>query len=141
MASGAVECGHGRIAVHKRVYWILNAIDQRIGFLHLDAGRQKTFYYYLTDQAGSVMQVIREDGTVVNRYDDDAFGNAVAANTSEQVENRYRFLGRRLSPRRPGSKPKRRGEELKIVFPELTMGYDPVTNRQRYWNTIKSENH
>jgi YD repeat-containing protein len=77
--------------LHKRVYWILNAIDQRIGFLHLDAGGQKTFYYYLTDQVGSVMQVIREDGTVVNRYDYDAFGNAV-----EEGRN-----GRRRGLRRP----------------------------------------
>jgi len=68
--------------------------------LHLDAGGQKTFYYYLTDQVGSVMQVIREDGTVVNRYDYDAFGNAVAANTSEQVENRYRFQGREYDAHR-----------------------------------------
>jgi RHS repeat-associated protein len=68
--------------------------------LHLDAGGQKTFYYDLTDQVGSVMQVIREDGTVVNRYDYDAFGNAVAANTSEQVENRYRFQGREYDAHR-----------------------------------------
>jgi RHS repeat-associated protein len=46
------------------------------------------------------MQVIREDGTVVNRYDYDAFGNAVAANTSEQVENRYRFQGREYDAHR-----------------------------------------
>jgi RHS repeat-associated protein len=46
------------------------------------------------------MQVIREDGTVVNRYDYDAFGNALAANTSEQVENRYRFQGREYDAHR-----------------------------------------
>jgi hypothetical protein len=50
--------------VHKRVYWILNDIDRRVGFLHLDAEGQKTFYYYLTDQVGSVLQVIREDSAV-----------------------------------------------------------------------------
>jgi RHS repeat-associated protein len=41
-----------------------------------------------------VLQGIREDGAVMNRYDYDAFGNAVAANTSETVENRYGFQGR-----------------------------------------------
>jgi RHS repeat-associated protein len=82
---------HDRSPARSRLLFVL---------LHLDAGGQKTFYYYLTDQVGSVMQVIREDGTVVNRYDYDAFGNAVAANTSEQVENRYRFQGREYDAHR-----------------------------------------
>jgi RHS repeat-associated protein len=60
----------------------------------------KTFYYYLTDQVGSVLQVIREDGAVMNRYDYDAFGKAVAAHTSETVENRYRFQGREYDAHR-----------------------------------------
>jgi hypothetical protein len=79
---------------YKRIYWILNPIDQRIGFLHLDTGGQKTFYYYLTDQVGSVRQVIREDGTVVNRYDDDAFGNAGEEGRSGRRNGRRRGLRR-----------------------------------------------
>jgi hypothetical protein len=32
--------------IHKRIYWILNDIDRRVGFLHIDADGEKTFYYY-----------------------------------------------------------------------------------------------
>jgi hypothetical protein len=47
----AGETAHYRIC-HLVDHWILNPIDQRIGFLHLDAGGQKTFYYYLTRGKG-----------------------------------------------------------------------------------------
>jgi len=56
------------------------------------------FYYYLTDQVGTVLQIVKEDGTVVNQYDYDAFGRVRwdSANTWEQadLENRYLFQGR-----------------------------------------------
>jgi hypothetical protein len=41
-----------------------------------------------------VMQVIREDGTVVNRYDDDAFGNAGEEGRSGRRNGRRRGLRR-----------------------------------------------
>jgi hypothetical protein len=55
----------------------------------------------------------------VNRYDYDAFGNAVAANTSEQVENRYRFQG--LATQATTSRPEAEAQEdeLNIMSPEL----------------------
>ncbi|MFO7901549.1 MAG: hypothetical protein R6U98_02715, partial [Pirellulaceae bacterium] len=61
--------------------------------IHVSTG-SKTFYYYLCDQVGSVLQVVRGDGVVVNQYDYDAFGNLIQANSFESVENRYRFQGR-----------------------------------------------
>jgi RHS repeat-associated protein len=44
--------------------------------------------------------VIRQDGAVVNRYDYDAFGNRIDANTVEGVENRYQLQGREYDAHR-----------------------------------------
>ncbi len=55
------------------------------------------FYYYLTDHVGTVLRIVKEDGTVVNQYDYDAFGRVRwdSENTYENgVENRYLFQGR-----------------------------------------------
>ena len=51
-----------------RYYWTLPRIDGRIGFVDV-VGETETFYYYLTDQVGSVVAVVDSDGDVVNRYD------------------------------------------------------------------------
>jgi RHS repeat-associated protein len=79
-----------------RVYWLLPGMDRRIGFAE-NVNGTNTFYYYLTDQVGTVLQIVKEDGTVVNQYDYDAFGRVRQAspNTYENgVENRYLFQGR-----------------------------------------------
>ena len=62
--------------------------------MDIDGAGNKTFYYYLCDQVGSVLQVVKADGTVVSQYDYDAFGNIRPENTYETVENRYTFQGR-----------------------------------------------
>ncbi len=78
-----------------RVYWLLPGMDRRIGFAET-VGDTTNFYYYLTDHVGTVMRIVKEDGTVVNQYDYDAFGRVRmdSANTFEGVENRYLFQGR-----------------------------------------------
>jgi YD repeat-containing protein len=78
-----------------RVYWLLPGMDRRIGFAET-VNSTTTFYYYLTDHVGTVLQIVKEDGTVVNQYDYDAFGRVRQAspNTFEGVENRYLFHGR-----------------------------------------------
>lgn len=81
------------IADKIRIYWLYPKIDQRLGFIDIEGANVKV-YYYLTDQVGSVIQIVDEDGVVVNQYDYDAFGNPHAANTFEKIENRYRFQGR-----------------------------------------------
>jgi RHS repeat-associated protein len=78
-----------------RVYWLLPGMDRRIGFAE-NVGGTNTFYYYLTDHVGTVLRIVKEDGTVVNQYDYDAFGRVRqdSPNTFVSVENRYLFQGR-----------------------------------------------
>jgi RHS repeat-associated protein len=78
-----------------RVYWLLPGMDRRIGFAE-NVNGTNTFYYYLTDQVGTVLRIVKEDGTVVNQYDYDAFGRVRQASSSTfvTVENRYLFQGR-----------------------------------------------
>jgi RHS repeat-associated protein len=66
-------------------------MDRRIGFAET-VGGTNTFYYYLTDHVGTVLQIVKEDGTVVNQYDYDAFGRV--RSRTEDLENRYLFQGR-----------------------------------------------
>ena len=87
------EDGDGTVD-RKRVYWVLPDIDQRLGFVDYASNGTATTYYYLTDQVGSVMAVLDAGGSVVNRYDYDAFGNLRRGTSFEGVENRYRFHGR-----------------------------------------------
>jgi RHS repeat-associated protein len=74
--------------------WTLPEIDQRIGFVDIDAEGEPHWYYYLCDQVGSVLAVVNEQGQVVNQYDYDAFGNLHPDTSFENVPNRYRFHGR-----------------------------------------------
>jgi RHS repeat-associated protein len=78
-----------------RVYWLLPGMDRRIGFAET-VNSTTTFYYYLTDHVGTVLRIVKEDGTVVNQYDYDAFGRVRinSASTFEGIENRYLFQGR-----------------------------------------------
>ena len=70
-------------------------MDRRVGFVDVDADSgEADWYYYLTDPAGSVVAVTDSDGTIVNRYDYDAFGNLIKDNSFENVPNRYQFHGR-----------------------------------------------
>ena len=85
---------------YTRKYWLLPEIDQRIGFMDIDSTGTKTRYYYLTDQVGSVLQIVTTNGTVVNQYDYDAFGNIRWENSFEGVANRYTFHGREYDAER-----------------------------------------
>jgi RHS repeat-associated protein len=84
----------GSLKDYKRIYWLMPDIDQRIGFIHIDNSGNKDVYYYLTDHQGSVLQVVDDDGDVVNQYDYDAFGVINWNNSYEGIENRYKFQGR-----------------------------------------------
>jgi RHS repeat-associated protein len=77
----------------KRIYWLMPEIDQRIGFIDI-VGTQTNLFYYLTDQVGSVLQIVSAEGEVVNQYDYDAFGNIRWENSFESIPNRYTFQGR-----------------------------------------------
>lgn len=50
-------------------------------------------YYYLFDGLGSVVALTDGSGAVVNRYQYDPYGNAVASGTSGSVANPWRFVG------------------------------------------------
>jgi RHS repeat-associated protein len=84
----------------RRYYWRMPGIDACIGFVDVDAQGAGTWYYYLTDQVGSVIAVVDSSGDIVNRYDYDAFGNLLPENTVETVPNRYRFHGREYDAER-----------------------------------------
>ena len=91
------EDGDG-IADRRRLYWILPKIDQRVGFVDI-VGNTATAYYYITDQVGSVLQVLDSNGTAVNQYNYDAWGNLLKDGSFETVPNRYRFQGREWDER------------------------------------------
>jgi len=88
------EDGNGSVD-RRRYYLTLLSVDRRVGFVDVDADSgEADWYYYLTDPAGSVVAVTDADGTIVNRYDYDAFGNLIKDNSFENVPNRYQFHGR-----------------------------------------------
>jgi RHS repeat-associated protein len=83
--------GDGRVD-RRRTYWTLDEVNDRLGFVeHAEPGPK--FFYYLTDQMGSVLRVVDSEGKCVNQYDYDAFGNIDWRTSFETVENRYRFQG------------------------------------------------
>jgi RHS repeat-associated protein len=92
------EDGNGTVD-RTRYYWTLPEIDQRIGFVDVDA-EGVHWYYYLCDQVGSVLAVVNEQGQIVNQYDYDAFGNLHTETSFERVPNRYRFHGREYDEHR-----------------------------------------
>jgi RHS repeat-associated protein len=49
--------------------------------------------FYLHDRLGSVRQVVDYSGSVVNSYTYDAWGNVHTAETTETVDNPFRFAG------------------------------------------------
>jgi RHS repeat-associated protein len=111
-----------------RVYWnVTGEIDHRIGFVDT-VGGVATFYYYLTDQVGTVLQVVREDGAIVNQYDYDAWGNVQwhSPHTFTNVPNRYLFQGREYDAA---------GDfyyyRYRTYLPEIGMFASPDWNRAR----------
>jgi len=91
-----VSVNGGTNVTRRRVYWLLPELDQRIGFVDITNGATNV-YYYITDQAGTVLQIVNSSGTIVNQYEYlDAWGNVnwYGPNTYEGVENRYLWQGR-----------------------------------------------
>jgi RHS repeat-associated protein len=57
--------------------------------------QEKTWYHYASDEQGSIL-FVTDEAEVKNRYEYDAWGNAVVC--EEQVENRYRYTGQQYDP-------------------------------------------
>ena len=56
-----------------------------------DSERARTYYHYACDELGSITDITDCDGTVLNHYAYDAFGNRTVE--EETVENRFGFAG------------------------------------------------
>ncbi|AJQ29481.1 RHS repeat-associated core domain-containing protein [Pelosinus fermentans] len=57
--------------------------------------QEKTWYHYASDEQGSII-FVTDEAEAKNRYEYDAWGNAVVC--EEQVENRYRYTGQQYDP-------------------------------------------
>ena len=56
-----------------------------------DSAHARTYYHYACDEMGSITDITDCDGTVLNQYVYDAFGNRTVE--EETVENRFGFAG------------------------------------------------
>ena len=56
-----------------------------------DSERARTYYHYACDELGSITDITDTNGTVLNHYAYDAFGNRTVE--EETVENRFGFAG------------------------------------------------
>ena len=56
-----------------------------------DSAHARTYYHYACDEMGSITDITDCDGTVLNHYAYDAFGNRTVE--EETVENRFGFAG------------------------------------------------
>ena len=59
--------------------------------LTTDSAHARTYYHYACDEMGSITDITDCDGTVLNHYAYDAFGNRTVE--EETVENRFGFAG------------------------------------------------
>ena len=59
-----------------------------------DSERARTYYHYACDEMGSITDITDTNGTVLNHYAYDAFGNRTVE--EETVENRFGFAGEML---------------------------------------------
>ena len=59
-----------------------------------DSERARTYYHYACDEMGSITDITDCDGTILNHYVYDAFGNRTVE--EETVENRFGFAGEML---------------------------------------------
>ena len=59
-----------------------------------DSAHARTYYHYACDEMGSITDITDTNGTVLNHYAYDAFGNRTVE--EESVENRFGFAGEML---------------------------------------------
>ena len=59
-----------------------------------DSAHARTYYHYACDEMGSITDITDTNGTVLNHYAYDAFGNRTVE--EETVENRFGFAGEML---------------------------------------------
>ena len=61
-----------------------------------DSEKARTYYHYACDEMGSITHVTDEEGSVLNRYEYDAFGDCTYK--EETVANRFGFAGEQFDP-------------------------------------------
>lgn len=61
-----------------------------------DAEYAKTYYHYAADEIGSITHITDENGSILNRYEYDAWGNITEQ--EETVPNRFKYTGQQLDP-------------------------------------------
>ena len=61
-----------------------------------DSEKARTYYHYTSDEMGSITHVTDEAGSVLNRYEYDAFGECIIK--EETVANRFGFAGEQYDP-------------------------------------------
>ena len=61
-----------------------------------DSEKARTYYHYACDEMGSITHVTDEAGSILNRYEYDAFGDCTYKD--ETVANRFGFAGEQYDP-------------------------------------------
>ncbi len=61
-----------------------------------DSEKARTYYHYACDEMGSITHVTDEEGSVLNRYEYDAFGDCTYK--EQTVANRFGFAGEQFDP-------------------------------------------
>ena len=68
-----------------------------LGLISSDSENARTYYHYVSDEQGSITHMVDgENGTILNHYTYDAFGNTI--HCEEQVHNRFRYNGEQYDP-------------------------------------------
>lgn len=66
------------------------------GLISSESEKARTYYHYACDEMGSITHVTDDAGSVLNRYEYDAFGDCTYR--AETVANRFGFAGEQYDP-------------------------------------------